>query len=220
MQMGKKLTLVKHVTQRAIIQDHNLAQIRLHRTEVLDESAMAKRAVLSIVPGREVPTLSLQPVDHGVGILLHRRRKHHQVEPLADPSQELVAVRPLVDVIQDWVLWPDRGLPPGALVGCVEADLDHVPGAHAAALRHAVDQGFVEVEDERLLVSHIGQLDVLVEVRRLPAWDERSWRRWCFGVLGESAYGGRRRFKLRRDAVHGIAATAVMTTVVPASRTG
>ena len=159
---------MKHVAQRAIIQNHDPAQIRLDGAEVLDEGAMAEGAVLAVVAGREVLALGLEPVDDGVGVLLHRRREDNQVEPLADAPQELVAVGALVHVVQDRVLRPGRRR--RALVCRVEPHLDHVPGAHAPALGHAVDQRLVEVEDQRLLVADVGgQFYVLVDVRGLPA---------------------------------------------------
>ena len=66
------------------------------------------------------------------------------------PAQEVIAVRPLVHVIQNRVLGADRGLPPCGYVGGVEAYLDHVSRAHASALGHAVDQRLIEIEDQRL----------------------------------------------------------------------
>ncbi len=43
----------------------------------------------------------------------------------------------------------------GAVEGdvAVEFDFDHVPAAHAAAFGEAVDEGFVEVDDEGLLAE-------------------------------------------------------------------
>lgn len=79
----KGLTLMEHVAQRAIVQNDNLAQIRLHRAQVLDERALSERAVLPVVAcGKELP-FRLEPVDDGVGVLLDRRREDHQVVPLA-----------------------------------------------------------------------------------------------------------------------------------------
>ena len=75
-------TLVKHVAQRAVVQDHDLAQVGLDRTQVLDERPVSERTVLAVEPVGEVLSFRLEPVDHRVGILLHRRREDHQVEPL------------------------------------------------------------------------------------------------------------------------------------------
>lgn len=81
---GWARTLVKHVAQRAIVQDHDLTQVRLNRTEVLDEGAVAEGAVLSVVPAGEELPVRLQPVDYGVGVFLYRGRKDDEVVPLAD----------------------------------------------------------------------------------------------------------------------------------------
>ena len=81
---------MKHIAQRAIIEDHDLAEVGLDGAEVLDERAVSEGAVLSVVPRREELALRLQPVDHGIRVLLHRRREHHQVEPLADLREKSI----------------------------------------------------------------------------------------------------------------------------------
>ena len=74
---------MEHVTQRAIVQDHNLAQIGLHRAEILDECSLSVCAVLPVIPPREELPLLFEPVDNGVRILLDRRREDDKVEPFA-----------------------------------------------------------------------------------------------------------------------------------------
>lgn len=50
---GCRLTLVEHVTERAVVQYHDLAKIRLHRAQVFDESPVSECAVLPVVSRRE-----------------------------------------------------------------------------------------------------------------------------------------------------------------------
>ena len=103
--------------------------------------------MLPVIPGREILAVRLKPVDYRVGVLLDTSREYHQVEPPADAPQELVAVRPLVHIVQDGVLRADAGLATYTDVCRAELDLDHVSAVHAAALRHAVDQRLIQVED-------------------------------------------------------------------------
>lgn len=53
------LTLVKQIAQGTVIQDHDLAQVRLDRAEVLDEGSLAEGAVLPVVSRRKVFPLLL-----------------------------------------------------------------------------------------------------------------------------------------------------------------
>jgi len=48
-----QLTLVEHVAQRAIVQNHNLAQVRLYRAQILDVGAVPVCTVLTVVSTRE-----------------------------------------------------------------------------------------------------------------------------------------------------------------------
>lgn len=83
-QRGKRApTLVKHVAQRTVIQNQDLAQVRLHRAQVLDECPVPERAVLPVVPSAEELPFRLKPVDHRVGVLLHAGGEDDQVVPLA-----------------------------------------------------------------------------------------------------------------------------------------
>jgi len=63
--------------------------------------------MLSIVPGREVLSLLFQPIDHRIGILLHRGSKDDEIVPTADSTKEVVTVRTLVDIVENGVLWGD-----------------------------------------------------------------------------------------------------------------
>ena len=81
---SSRLTFVKNVAHRAIVQDHDLAQVRLDLRQVLDVRAVAVRAVLPVVAAREVGALALEPVDDRVGVLLHRGGEDDEVEPFAD----------------------------------------------------------------------------------------------------------------------------------------
>jgi len=53
------LTLVEDVAHRAVINDHDSAQIRLHLGQVLDIGPIAECAMLPIIPSREVLALRL-----------------------------------------------------------------------------------------------------------------------------------------------------------------
>lgn len=79
----EKLTLMEHIAQWAVVQDHYLAQVRLDSTQILDEGAMTESAVLAVVAGGEELALRLQPVNDWVGVLLHRGREHNQIVPFA-----------------------------------------------------------------------------------------------------------------------------------------
>jgi hypothetical protein len=50
---------MEHVTQRTIVQNHDLAQVRLHRAQILDEGAMSVCTVLTVVSTRKEFTLLL-----------------------------------------------------------------------------------------------------------------------------------------------------------------
>lgn len=80
----RSLTLMEHVAERAIVQDHDLTQIRLDGTQVLDKGSVSKGTVLPVVPCREELPLRFQPVDHWISIFLNRGREHYEIEPLAD----------------------------------------------------------------------------------------------------------------------------------------
>lgn len=145
-------TFMKNITHRAIIQNHNPTQIRLDRTQILNVRAIPERAMLPIIPAHKKLALLLEPVDDRVGVLLHAGREDDEFVPFADFAQEVVAVGPFVDVVQDWVLRAeDVGRAGGETDGHVEFDFDHVAAGHAAAFGEGVDEGFVEVNDEGFL---------------------------------------------------------------------
>jgi hypothetical protein len=101
-------------------------------------------------------------------------------------------VGPLVDIVQNGYLRADD-LAAGTN-GLLQLYFDHVPRRVAAALGHAVDQRFVKVEDQRLLVRANGRSPGR-GVRRLAPWDQgpRGLRRsWEFGqLLGRDGANGR-----------------------------
>lgn len=140
---------MKNIAQRAIIQYHNLTQIRLHRAQILDIRPIPERTMLPVIPARKILPLLLQPVDDRVCIFLHRGREDDEVIPFADLAQEVVAVGPFVHIVQNGVLGPEGGAT--ETDGCCELDLDHVPAGHAAAFGEGMDEGFVQVDHKGLL---------------------------------------------------------------------
>lgn len=77
---------MENVAQGAVIKNHDLAEIRLNLSKILDVSPVANSAVLSIVSARKVLALHLQPVDDGICILLYRSGEYNQVVPFTDLS--------------------------------------------------------------------------------------------------------------------------------------
>jgi hypothetical protein len=65
--------------------------------------------------------------------------------------EKVVAVRTLVDVVQDGHLRAND-LSAGANRG-LQFNLDHVAGLETATFGHAVDKCLIEVENQRLLVG-------------------------------------------------------------------
>jgi len=110
------------------------------------------------------------------------------------PAQEVIAIRSLVDVVENWVLRPNRCLPACPNQRRVQSHFHHVAGTHTSALGHAVDQRLVEVENERLLVLERRRFQI--QVRGLASRDQRSWRSRSLGVPSESADGGGGRLEL------------------------
>jgi len=68
---GYCIILMKHITQWAIIQNHDLAEVGLDGAQILDEGAVAIRTVLAIEAAGEEFALPLEPVDNRVCVLLH-----------------------------------------------------------------------------------------------------------------------------------------------------
>lgn len=104
-------------------------------------------------------------------------------------------MRSLVNIIQYRVLRSDAGLPTDPNVGRVQLDLHHVSCAHPAALRHAVDQSFVQVKDQGLLGCL--RVGLYIDIRWLAAWDERSRGCWRLGVFRQGTNGRRGRLEVR-----------------------
>lgn len=179
---------MEQIAQRAIVENHNLAKIRLHRTQVLDIRSLPICAVLTVVAGRKELALRLEPVNDGVRVLLDGCGEYNQVVPLADAPQKLVAVGSLVDPVQDGVLGH------ACVAAAAEAerrrvktDLDHVAAVQPAAFGHAVNQCLVEIQNQSLLLL-AGRL--IINVGGLSAGNEWSGRRGGLGILGQ---GGVRR---------------------------
>ena len=63
---------MEDVAHRAVVQDHDLAKIRLDLAQVFDVRTVAERAMLSIISPAEVLSLSFKPVDDRICVLLDR----------------------------------------------------------------------------------------------------------------------------------------------------
>ena len=112
--------------------------------------------MLPIIPASEVFSFLLEPIDHGISVLLYRSGKDNDFVPLADLAEKFVAMWAFVDVVEDrmmrsnnlWLGWRASGsLCYRIQHGCVEFDFDHVAAGHATTLGDGVDEGFVEIED-------------------------------------------------------------------------
>jgi hypothetical protein len=53
------LTFMEDVADRAVVDDHDLAEIRFDLREILDVSSIARRAMISIIASREIFTFGL-----------------------------------------------------------------------------------------------------------------------------------------------------------------
>ena len=103
-----ELTFMEDIAHRAIINDHHLAQVRLHLSDIFDINPIAICTVLPIIPPGEVLPLLLQPVDDRIRILLDRCCEDNQVIPIRHFTKEFITMRSLVDVIQDRMLRADE----------------------------------------------------------------------------------------------------------------
>lgn len=144
--------------------------------------------MLSVVPALEKLPLLLQPINHRISVLLHAGSEHDELVPLADLAKELVAVGPFVHIVEDRVLWADywRVGGGGQADRRIEFDFDHVARGHAAAFGEGVDEGFVEIENQGLLVARVagvGGSGDYVGIGGLAAGDERARRCWGVGIL-------------------------------------
>jgi hypothetical protein len=75
---------MEDVAQGAIVKNHDLAQIRLNLSKILDVSPVANSAVLAVVSPSEILALHLQPVDDRIGVFLNRSGEYNQVVPFTD----------------------------------------------------------------------------------------------------------------------------------------
>jgi hypothetical protein len=81
---------MKNIAQGAVIKNHDLAEIGLNLSKVLDVSPVANSAVLPIISACKVLALHLQPVDDGICVLLYRGSKYNQVVPFTNLMAVLV----------------------------------------------------------------------------------------------------------------------------------
>jgi hypothetical protein len=127
--LDSRLTFMKNIAHGTIIQNSDPTQIWLDATEILYICSVPKCAMLAIIPALEELALLLQPVDHGVGVLLNAGGEDDESVPLAHLAEKFVAVGTFVDVVEDGVLRSDDGGVGGGVEtnGCVELDFYHVP---------------------------------------------------------------------------------------------
>ena len=147
---------MKKVAHGTVIQNDHLAQIWLNAAQVLDIRSIPERAVLPVISSHKEFPLQFEPVNDRIRIFLHRGGENDQFVPLAHFAEEFVAMRALMDIVQDRVLRPNhRGrlssMQRAEGDGRVQLDFDHVARRHAATFGERVNQSFVEVDDERLL---------------------------------------------------------------------
>jgi hypothetical protein len=75
---------VEYIANRTVVDDHYLAQVGLDLAEVLNVCSITMRAMLTVVTSRKVGPLKLQPVNHRVGIFLHRSGKNDKIIPFGN----------------------------------------------------------------------------------------------------------------------------------------
>ena len=74
---------MKHIAAGTVIDYHDLTEVWLDAGDVFDVIAAAKGAVLAIIAAGEILAVLLEPVDHGVGIFLHRGGEGDKGVPFA-----------------------------------------------------------------------------------------------------------------------------------------
>lgn len=74
---------MEYVAHGAVVQYHDLTQIRLNLGQVLDVCTIAECTMLSIISAAEVFAFSLKPVNDWIGIFLYRCCENYEVVPLA-----------------------------------------------------------------------------------------------------------------------------------------
>ena len=72
---------MEYIAHRTVVEDHDSAEIWLDLAQIFDICAVPKCAVLTIVPTTEIGSLSLEPVNYRIGVLLDRRGEHNEVVP-------------------------------------------------------------------------------------------------------------------------------------------
>lgn len=75
---------MENVAQRAVIKNHDFAEIRLDLSKILNVSPIAKGAVLAVVSSHEILALDLEPVDDWICIFLHRSGEYDEIVPFTD----------------------------------------------------------------------------------------------------------------------------------------
>ena len=110
--------------------------------------------MLSIIPCGEVLSLLLQPIDNRICVLLDRRSKDNEIEPLADFSKEVVAIWPFMDVVENGMLRTKSETV--VRCGMGKFDFDHVTAGHAATLSHGMYEGLVKINYKSLLGESVG----------------------------------------------------------------
>lgn len=81
-------TFMERITRRAVVNDRNLAQIRLNLAQVLHVRTVAVGAVLPVEPAGKILAFQLEPVNDRIRVFLHRGGEDDQVVPLADLSMK------------------------------------------------------------------------------------------------------------------------------------
>ena len=122
---------MEDVAHGAVVQDEHLGQVRLDAAQILNVRTVPERAVLSIVAPDKILAFLLQPIDDRVCVLLYRSSENDKLVPLAYLFEELVAMRSLMNIIENRMLRTNDLL---RLVGSirdsdgrVEFHLYHVP---------------------------------------------------------------------------------------------
>lgn len=95
---------MENVAQRAIIEYHDFAQVRLDRAQIFDICPISESAMLSIEPAREILPLLLKPIDDWICVFLYGSRENNKVVPFANFSKEIVTMRSFMDVVEDRML--------------------------------------------------------------------------------------------------------------------
>lgn len=74
---GYSVVWMEYIANGAVIEDHDLAQVRFNLRQILNIRPVTERAMLPVVPPCKVFTLDFQPVDNRIGVLLDRRSEYN-----------------------------------------------------------------------------------------------------------------------------------------------